>query len=318
MRQIIFSRILVTAALTAQAAVMAAHAAPNMANISLADKPVRLIRGTAVYKAGVGVLMQKDDIVETGAAGAQLEVSPELIMALGPETRLYLGNIGADAQSRTELVLLQGWVKVLSKGGGKRILVTSPVLRVAVDNGSSIVHSTANKGEMFAEEGAQLANEMDERGKAGADVKISREQFAVGNVGQGLKVLPRPAKDFLAEMPVSFRDPVTPAPDRLKGTRLPASKEREVDFADVEAWLNNSLALKKGFVSRFAPRLKDAAFRKQLDEQLGQSAEWKPVLHPPAPKEASKAQPPSQQQASQAASAHPPTPVPVATPVIKY
>lgn len=265
-------------------------AAANVANISLADKPVRIIRAAAVYKAGVGVLVQKDDIVETGAGGAQLEVSPEMILALGPDTRIYLSNIGTDAQSRTELVLLKGWVKVLSKGSGaaKRVIVTSPAIKVAIDSGSSIIHGVPGKGEMFAEEGTQIVNDMDERGKAGADTKVNREQFAINTAGQGLKVLPRPAKDFLAEMPIAFRDPVTPAPDRLKGARLPASKERDADFADVEPWLNNTLAVKKSFVSRFSPRLKDANFRKQLDDQLGQSAEWKPILHPPLPKDAAK------------------------------
>ncbi len=300
-----------------------AMAAGNTANISMADKPVRIIRGTAVYKAGIGVLAQKDDIVETGGAGTQLEVSPDLIMALGPDTRIYLNNIGADAQSRTELVLLKGWVKVMSKGTGaaKRIIVTSPAIKVAVDSGSSIVRTTADKGEMFAEEGTQIVSDVDERGKAGADTKVNREQFAMNNVGQGLKILPRPAKDFLAEMPVAFRDPVTPAPDRLKGARVPPSRERDADFADVEPWLNNNLALKKSMVSRFMPRIKDANFRKQLDEQLGQSAEWKTILHPPPPKETAKPQPAG--TATQASTSAPrpataPAPAPVATPVIKY
>ncbi|MFZ6648534.1 hypothetical protein ACO0LO_22620 [Undibacterium sp. TJN25] len=278
----LFSGLLLSAVLAAPAMALAAS---SSANISVADKPVRIIRGTAVYKAGVGVLAQKEDIVETGAAGAQLEVSPDLILELGPDTRIYLNSIGADGPVRTELALLKGWVKVMAKGSGaaKRLIVTSGSMKVALDSGSSIVHSTAEKSEMFAEEGTQIVNEIDERGKAGADTKVNREQFAINIVGQGLKVLPRPGRDFLSDMPVAFRDPVTPAPDRLKGARSPATKEREADFADVEPWLNNNLPMKKAFVGRFMPRIKDPAFRKQLDEQLGQSAEWKTILHPPPP-----------------------------------
>src|SRR6202008_4924004 len=95
MKQIIFSGILMSTLLLAQTSAMAAS---NTANISMADKPLRIIRGTAVYKAATGVLALKDDIVETGAAGAQLEVAPELMLVLGPETRVYLSNIGTDAQ----------------------------------------------------------------------------------------------------------------------------------------------------------------------------------------------------------------------------
>ncbi|WP_394777802.1 hypothetical protein [Undibacterium sp.] len=289
MKHTLFSRFLPGLLLPAALAVLmmpaAVLAATTSANISVADKPVRIIRGTGIYKANVGVLAQKDDIVETGQGGAQLEVSPDLILAMGPDTRIYLSSVGADGPVRTELVLLKGWVKVMVKGSGaaKRLIVTSGSMKVALDSGSSIVHSNAEKSEMFAEEGTQVVNEIDERGKAGADTKVNREQFAINLVGQGLKVLPRPGRDFLTDMPVAFRDPVTPAPDRLKGARSPATKEREADFADVEPWLNNSLPVKKAFVSRFMPRIKDPAFRKQLDEQLGQSAEWKSILHPPPP-----------------------------------
>ena len=276
--KLIFSGIFVSAALMAQTVAVAAS---DMANISMADKPVRIIRGTAVYKANIGVLVQKYDIVETDAAGAQLEVSPELIMALGPETRLYLSSI--DSSSRTDLVLLQGWIKVMSKGKSAVTIITSPVIRVTVNGGSSIVYSTADKGEMFAEEATQIVNGMDDHGKPGADVKISHDQFAIGSQGQDLKMQPRPTKEFLAEMPVSFRDRIIPAVDRMKGARLSASKEREVDFSDVDAWLSSNLAVKKSFVSRFLPRIKDVNFRKQLDEKLGQSAEWKMILHPPPP-----------------------------------
>jgi hypothetical protein len=57
-------------------------------------------------------------------------------------------------------------------------------------------------------------------------------------------------------------------------------KEREADFADVDAWLAAPLAVRKGFVGRFGVRLKDAEFRKKLDAALGQNSEWKAVLHP--------------------------------------
>ena len=50
--------------------------------LTLAEQPVRLIRGAAVYKAGTGVAVQKDDILETEAAGAQVEAGADAIVAL--------------------------------------------------------------------------------------------------------------------------------------------------------------------------------------------------------------------------------------------
>jgi len=258
-------------------------AAPGVARISQADEPLRLIRGMVLYKGGVGVLAEKSDIIETGSTGAQLEVASQLLMALGPDTRIYIESIGADAHSRTELVLLTGWLKISSVGKNttNSVIVTSPFIRVTVADGSSIVYSALDEGEMFAEEGVQTVNEIGQGGKPGIDVKVGREQFAL-NGDHGLKVLPRLTKDFLDGMPQNFRQSINPIPDRLQGKMLLASKEREVDFSDVDVWLSSKFAAKEGFVNRFSARLQDGNFRRQLDAKLGHLAEWKTKLHPQA------------------------------------
>lgn len=253
--------------------------------ITLADKPVRIIRGATVLKSVLGVPVQKDDIVETGASGAQIEVSKELMFALAPETRIYLANMQFAEPNHAEIVLISGWLKVFDQRSGSsgRVLITTPSMRVSLEAGFSIVHVAAGKTEMFAEEGVQTIAEFNEAGKIGAEMKIGREQYAFRLSGQSLKIIPRPPKEFIAEIPVTFRDPVVAAPDRLKGVKIQAVKEREVDYPDVEYWLKSNLAIRKNFVNRFRPRLKDANFRQLLDSQLGQTADWKPILHPPPP-----------------------------------
>ncbi len=259
--------------------------AMDLPAITLADKPVRIIRGVTVFKAVVGVPVQKDDIVETGASGAQIEVSKELMFALAPETKIYLLNTQFSESNHVEIVLINGWLKVFDKrsGASGRVLITTPSIRVSLEAGFSIVHVSAGKTEMFAEEGLQTVAEFNEAGKLGAEMKIGREQYASRLVGQSLKIIPRPPKEFIAEMPIIFRDPVVAAPDRLKGIKMQAVKERELDYPDIEHWLKSNIAARKSFVNRFRPRLKDADFRKQLDAQLGQTVDWKPILHPPPP-----------------------------------
>ena len=258
----------------------------DLSAITLADKPVRIIRGITVLKGIVGVAVQKDDIIETGASGAQIEVSNELMLALAPETKLYLANLQFGENNHPQIVLIQGWLKVFDKRAGMigRVLIDTPLLRVSLENGFSIVHASGAKTEMFAEDGLQTIAELNESGKPGTEMKISREQYAMRLDGQNFKVIPRPPKEFIAEMPMAFRDPVTAAPDRLKGSKIQAVKEREVDYADIAHWLKTNSTAKKSFVTRFKPRLKDPDFNKQLDAQLGQTLEWKPILHPPAPK----------------------------------
>ena len=256
--------------------------------LAMAEQPVRIIRAAQVYKAVNGTLVLKDDIVETGAAGAQLELGPDSIVALGPQTRLYLGALGQDGKS-AELALLQGWIKVLSKTAS-RTLVASSAMQISVGAGAAIVHSKPGKDELFADEGEQLAARVDDKGKPGAPVKVAPVSYAVADAGKPLLLFPRPAKPFLGEMPRAFRDPLALAPRPPKPLKLAAVKEREADFADVDAWLTSSLAVRKSFVARFRARLKDPQFRKQLDEALGQGSEWQPVLHPPPVRPASQSQ----------------------------
>ena len=258
----------------------------DLSAITLADKPVRIIRGTTVLKGLAGVPVQKDDMIETGVSGAQIEVSNELMFALAPDTKVYLANLQFGGATQPEIVLINGWLKVFDKRSGSsgKVLINTPLLRVSLENGFSIVHASASKTEMFAEDGLQTISELNESGKPTAELKISREQYAMRLEGQSFKIIPRPPKEFIAEMPMAFRDPVTAAPDRLKGAKIQAVKEREVDYADIEHWLKSNIAAKRSFVNRFRSRLKDPNFSKQLDAQLGQTLEWKPILHPPPPK----------------------------------
>ena len=266
-------------------ACMPAAFANDLSAITLADKPVRIIRGVTIIKGLVGVAVQKDDIVEAGASGAQIEISNDLMFSLAPETKVYLANLQFGETNHAEIVLINGWLKVSNKRSGSsgRVLINTPLLRVSLENGFSIVHVSQSKTEMFAEEGLQTISETNDSGKSGAEVKISREQYAMRLEGQNLKIIPRPPKEFISEMPMAFRDPVTAAPDRLKGVKIQAVKEREVEYSDIEHWLKSNIAAKKSFVNRFRPRLKDPSFSKQLDAQLGQTVEWKPILHPPPP-----------------------------------
>lgn len=255
--------------------------AQAVASVTGADKPLRIIRGAAVYKAGAGTVVQKDDIIETGAGSAQVEAGPEAIFALGPQTRLYVASVAGGGKA-TELQLLQGWVKLASKSAARASVATGS-FQVSLGSGAVIVNSRPGRDAMFADEGEQLAARVDDKGKPGAPLKVPPEQFAFVPAGQALVVQPRPAKDFLAEMPPQFRDRLVSVPGSAKAPKLAAVKERDADFDDVGAWLGASLPARKGFVARFRPRLKDPEFRKKLEQALGTAADWKAALRPAAP-----------------------------------
>jgi hypothetical protein len=254
--------------------------AQTVASIAIADKPLRIIRGAAVYKAAGGTIVQKDDIIETAAGSAQIDAGPGAIFAMGPGTRLYVAGLAADGKA-AELQLLQGWVKLASQSAA-RASVAATNFQASLGAGAVIVSSRPGKDALFADEGELLAARIDDKGKPGAPVKVPPEQFAFALAGQPLVVQPRPAKDFLADMPPQFRDRLAPVPASAKAPRLAAVKERDADFADVGPWLGSSLPARKSFVARFRARLKDPNFRKLLEQALGASADWRPALKPPA------------------------------------
>jgi len=264
-------RLLFSCVILAAAALRAEEPAPRMV-LTVADQPLRLIRGAAVYKAGGGVAVQKDDILETDAAGAQVEAGVDAIVALGPQSRVLVANLAADGKAPVELELLQGWAKVYAKG--RRISVVTPALQVTLAAGSTIVHAGAGLDAVFAEEGEQQV------AKAGTILKLAAEQYAGIDAAKPQPVVGRPPRAFVGALPPAFRDHLARAPDVRNAGKVAPVKEREAAFADVDDWLASALPARRRFVARFKPRLSDPDFRKQLDRALGQSPDWKPVLYP--------------------------------------
>lgn len=250
--------------------------------LTLADAPLRLIRGATVYKAVNGAALQKDDILETDAGGAQIEAGPDAIVALGPQTRVLLAAMPATAQGALDVALLQGWVKLMDKGG--RATVVTPVLQVSLSEGSTVVRAgpgaSAGQDAVFAEDGAQQVARLDQADGKSKPLKLAAEQYAALDPDKPQLAIGRPPRAFIAALPPSFRDRLARAPNPAKAGKVALTREREAGFADVGPWLQAPPQLRKNFVARFKPRLADAEFRKALDHALGKSAEWKGVLHP--------------------------------------
>ncbi|MBA5638549.1 hypothetical protein H3H37_15925 [Duganella sp. LX20W] len=273
----IYSLVPALAALAMLLSSGAAWAAPS-ARLALAEQPLRVIRAADVYQAASGTPLEQDDIVETGAGGAQIELDSGTIVAIGPQTRLYLGALGAGPKGSAELALLQGWIKVQTGAG--RALIAGEALQASVGGGAAVVFSRPGRDALFADAGEQLAAPVTGPGKAGPMQKVASESYVQADAGKPLLMLPRADPQFLRDMPPPFRDRLAPAPQPAKPVKVAAQRQRAADFADVEGWLRCNLAVRRHFVARFRARLQDPRFRQQLDQALGHGSEWQAVLHP--------------------------------------
>jgi hypothetical protein len=222
--------------------------------ISFAEQPVYLLRDTGVYAAARGARLQDGDIVASdasGASGFQVEAGAATV-ALGPATQVYL-NIKANT---ADFVLLSGWMKIQSgepaTTAGKLVSASAGGLRFSTSNSAVIVHTSLRNTELFVESGEPVVDEA-QAGKR-RQLKLAREQFAVkaGNAKQPMKLLPRPSKQFLADMPPVFADRLVPVVAKAGATA--PKLEHPAVFAEVAPWLADEPALREAIQRRLAPR----------------------------------------------------------------
>jgi len=252
--------------------------------VSIADgDPFTIIRGTSLETATKGVTLAAGDMVETGAqAFLVVEMPGGSLLGIGPSTQLYLMQRAAN--DIPTLVVLKGWVKadirVGAKGAPMRLLGT----RLGMESHQAVVllYADERSDSVFDEQGPATLLMRDEAAThAGRETQAN--QFFVREGHTELITQPRPSPDFVAKMPIPFRDPLpADASAKLKKASTPQFV-RDVTYADIQQWINMPRDWRGGFIGRFRARLKDPAFFAAMDASMSQHPEWQPILHPPPP-----------------------------------
>jgi hypothetical protein len=246
--------------------------------ISFAEKPVQIIRGTALHTGTAGAQLESGDLLASAGTGVQITGLGDAILAVGPASRIAVEQ----SAKATDLALLEGWLKVQITSADQVITIQTPRLRVRATGGTLIVHAGAVRDEVFVESGTQLVAELGSKREVQREIQLGREQFAVRSSDAPLKSGGRPGREFIDGMPLTFRDVLVPVAPR-KNAKVALKKEHDVRYDEVAPWLESPIVLQPSLVRRFMPRLKESAFRQSLDAALGQSRDWKPILHPPPP-----------------------------------
>lgn len=261
-------------------------AAPEFSGLAalLDGEPFTLIRGDTLATGSAGVTLVGGDILETQPGNfLVIEVRGGSLLAIGPASEVYLLP-HADIST---VVVLKGWVKAdvraTSKADGLRILGTR--LGVQAQKAVVLLRADTRSDCVFAEQGSGTLLMRDEAATR-VDKEIQANQFLVREDKQAVVLQPRPAPDFVANMPIPFRDPLPEhASAKLKKAAEPKAV-REVSYADVQQWLTMPRDWRAGFIPRFRGRLKDQAFFAAMDAHLSQYPEWTLILHPPPPPDA--------------------------------
>jgi len=252
--------------------------------VSIADGgPFTIVRGTSLNTATKGVTLAAGDMVATGSeAFLTVEMPGGSLVGIGPSTQIYL--MQRTASDTPTLVVLKGWVKADIRTGPKSAPLRLTGTRLGAQSHQAVVllYVDERSDSVFDEQGTATLLLRDEAAtRTGKETQAN--QFFMREEHTDVVSQPRPSPEFVAKMPVPFRDPLPEqASANLKKTVTPQFV-REVNYSDVQQWLNMPRDWRGGFIGRFRGRLKDPAFFAAMDGSMAQHSEWQPILHPPPP-----------------------------------
>jgi hypothetical protein len=253
--------------------------------VTLLEGSLHVIRETAVLQGLEGMNVKPGDIIESSeGAFVQLEFASGAVVALGPSSRLYIlpqaaGGIG-ERTVAVDMVMLNGWLKHEAAAGQGSFRYRTPALAVITNAGTVVVRSNANASDIFVESGSASLAEVSQNGNAGPTLPAKVGQFFSRLKGAGVTNLERPSSSFLDSMPKQFRDTLPPRRARLPENSVEPKSQHPVSYAEIEPWLMVPSAWRRGLAQRFAPRLADPGFRKEIELHARELPDWDPIVHP--------------------------------------
>jgi len=248
--------------------------AEELGTFTLMEGSVRVLRGTMVLHGVEGMRFQNGDIVETSTPGfVQAEFSGGTIAAIGPSTRVWIHGSG----SQRDLVLMSGWLKGETSAGTGTYRFVGPLLTASPKGGAVIVHAAPGQAEIYVETGTATVSEAESTKTVAGKIG----QFFTRRAGKSVAVASRPDGPFVDGMPRPFRDTLPSRMSRFAGKKPAEPKpDHEITYAEAEPWLKLSRGWRRSFSERFQPRLRDAEFRKSVEQHIAEYPEWDRVLHP--------------------------------------
>lgn len=266
-------------------ALTASMAAPVWAAgvLTIVEGEASIVDGARTLIAAEGLKLPDDVILRTGPRTGLVRVEwPDGTAAdFGPDTQALINPAGFAARGgrAPSVYLLRGWLKQASLGKDAAGGFVAPRLDVLPAKGALVAQVAAEETWVFAESGALQFVERDAKPPLTLAAKSGEVYSRVG-AAKGA-VAPRPTPAQMQKVPRSFRDSLPLRLQALKDRQVEPRLGTPVSYAEVRDWLLvPEPAMRRGFVKRFTPRVRDNAFRAGLTEQLGAHPEWEPVLFP--------------------------------------
>lgn len=252
----------------------AAHAA-ELGLVTVAEGAPRLLRGATWWKLVPGARIEDEDIVAADErAQVQVEGPNGTIVHLSGPGTLFVRGAGKGTTQRLDLGA--GWLKVALKAPGVR--VRTPAFDVVASEAVLVVHAADTACEVFVEAGSASLSEIAANGSEGPTREARRGEYWSRPAGGGaFTTVGRAPKAFVAALPLGYTDALPPLAAKVKSRPVLAA-DHEVTFEEAQPWLDGRD--RAAFEKRFAPRLRDAAFRRAAEPHVARYPAWDRQLHP--------------------------------------
>lgn len=252
--------------------------------LTIVDGEIIVLREAAKFRGAPGLRLQTDDIVHSrgDARLARIEFAGGGgVIDLGPATKLLLHPLFAPPEARAAAAyLLQGSAKLASAPGdaGAKPVLASPALDVRA-SGSVVVQVTNDSTFAFVEAGSALLTAHADGKPAGSHALAEGDTW-VAPGASAAKIVPRPPLEFRQALPRAFADSLPLLASRFAAIDVEPAGTREIDYADVAAWIDAEPALRPAFRQRWVAKAREPAFRAALVAGLAAHPEWRTLLQP--------------------------------------
>jgi FecR protein len=258
----------------------AAPAAP-FGTVTLLEGSGEFLRATSRYSLEEGVKLEPGDVIELADKSLlQIEFGSGAILALGPKSRL-LSFPPAAKKPTNEFFVLQGTLKVVvPKSDTEGLRFITPHVSLSIVDATALISTSADQSAVFMERGEARAREEGGAG-AGANLTLIKSgEYYSRAVNEKANVTARPPQGFIAGLPRAFLDALPSLGAKFKDSDAVPKKTTDFTYAEVEAWLKSTLAVRKVLVPRWRSKARDPAFRSALATNIKDHPEWDRILYP--------------------------------------
>jgi len=259
----------------------AAHAAEAGALITILEGEGRIIDGKGATAAAEGLRLNGGVLVDTPSSARllRLEWAPGRALDLGPDTRIMLlpPALSGSEPRAPVFYLLRGWVKFTAPAGVQAPGFSMPGVDVPPFTGTLVAHVSPNEQWLFTESGSARVAER-RKGASALTLKGSEIYQRTGSDAGSVQAKPTSAQ--LQVVPRSFRDTLPMRSAAVQGRTVTPRELPFPTYNDLRDWLLAEPGIRRELPRRYTAWAREPSFRRDVDAQLAQHAEWTLVLHP--------------------------------------